>query len=145
MCPGLPVGGGVSTSPTEVERAPRGFSRFSCCVGDQRSARKGPSPGYWGPVQAMTWLARMARQSACEVGHMNWKIWRHHSLWFCIPSVPTGGKSNTIPPGHGGKESGHLDAILKQCLMKWENAFAAMCSVAPMHKPRSAQWTPSVI
>lgn len=54
MRPGLPAGGGVSTSPSEVERAPRGLGQFGCCSGDWRIARpmalaqalKGP-PSRW--------------------------------------------------------------------------------------------------
>lgn len=74
----------------------------------------------------------------------NWKILNITACDLGVPSVPTVGKSNTIPCRRDG-ESGHLDAVLKQCLMKWENAFAALCFVAHTRGPGSAQWPHFVI
>lgn len=54
MCPGLPVGGGVSTSPSEVERAPWGLGQFGllqrrleiCKANALAQALEGP-PSQW--------------------------------------------------------------------------------------------------
>lgn len=150
----LKSAGCVLACPWEVESAPhpvkcKGLPRVQASLGcysrDGRSIR--PVAPHRDTEDPFThwhgWPGWPCNQLA-KADMQNWKILNITACDLGAPSVPTGGKSNRIPCRHDG-ESGHLDAILKQCLMKWENALAALCFVAHRRTPRSAQWTHSVI
>lgn len=136
MSPGLPVGGGVSTSPSEVGRAPWGLGQFWLLCGDQRFSRwmASPQENMGWSMQWHGWPGWPFNQLA-KLDMWNWKILNISACDLGVLSVPTAGQGNTIPSRRDG-ESGHLDAILKQCLMKWENTFQRC---APWHISASAE------
>lgn len=117
MCPGLPLGGGITASLQPSAKGSREPRPTWAALGEVCKVE-------WSPPQAdcTSPCSSMADQAVPLISSPCWacRIEKSETPWLATEPFlwfPVGRKVNAICPRRDGV-SGHLDTILEQCLMK---------------------------